>query len=151
MDSSKHLGHRLKIINDTIVADGNAIMKEKKLTLSQVRLLVFLRHHGGSAHQKELEDFFGVTHPTLIGIIKRLEAKGMVAVSIDNDDRRARIISLTESGDKECDYARKGVEKVEAILVEGFTEEEIIQLGNMLDRVMDNLRKNVNTYTQKGE
>ena len=66
------------------------------LTITQSRVLGFLAHHQNRATQKEIEDFLNVSHPTVVGIINRLEQSGFVERLSDPGDRRSRIVSATE-------------------------------------------------------
>lgn len=45
---------------------------------------------------KELEKSFGVSQPTMVGIINRLEHKELVDILADSDDKRIRRAQLTQ-------------------------------------------------------
>ena len=92
----RKVGYMLKLVNDKLRTKADANLLEHDLTLSQSRILRFLGQKGGSATQKEIEDHLGVSHPTVVGLIARLKDKGFVECSMDEKDRRNRIITITE-------------------------------------------------------
>lgn len=72
------IGYQFKIINDRIKARADADLKTHDLTLTQTRVLGFLAESGGQATQKEIEADLQVSHPTVVGIISRMEQKGFL-------------------------------------------------------------------------
>jgi len=73
-----------------------------QLTMSQLKLLLMLRHSGGSGGQ-ELARGMGVGLATLTGIIDRMVSQGLVTRREDPTDRRVRIIELTAHGRRMVD------------------------------------------------
>ena len=73
-----------------------------QLTMSQLKLLLMLRHSGGSGGQ-ELARGMGVSLATLTGIVDRMVGQGLVTRREDPSDRRVRIIELTTHGSRMID------------------------------------------------
>jgi DNA-binding MarR family transcriptional regulator len=67
------------------------------LTMSQLKILVLLSHHG-EAPAHVLAGRMGVSLATLTGIVDRLIAQGLVGRREDPADRRVRRIALTADG-----------------------------------------------------
>lgn len=60
---------------------------ELDLTGSQMRVLFFLHQQKNfECSQKELEDYLNVSHPTINGILKRMEEKGFLSTEITKKD-----------------------------------------------------------------
>lgn len=60
-------------------------------------MLHFLsQRKGEETAVKDIEKFMQLTHPTVLGIIARLCAKGYVKTEISTEDRRKRLVSLTD-------------------------------------------------------
>ena len=79
------VGFLLKRISTAIVR--NADQGFKPITLSQMRVMMYIAHQQGHACcQKDIEARFGVAHPTVVGLLKRLEAKGLVVTSMSEKD-----------------------------------------------------------------
>lgn len=73
------------------------------MTISQSGVLVLLdKKSDKTASFKELEKSFGVSQPTMVGILSRLEQKGMVEVLADSKDKRIRRAHLTGVGADKC-------------------------------------------------
>ena len=69
------IGCLLKMITDKIKIQADANLAQHDLTLTQSRVLGYLARSGGTATQKEIEGFLQVSHPTVAGVIGRMEQK----------------------------------------------------------------------------
>lgn len=133
------IGYLLKNINDHMKTRGDADLKEHNLTLSQSRILAILYYKGGKTTQKQLEDELLVSHPTVVGLIKRLASHHFVNVSIDTKDHRNRIISLTPQGKKLASNMTKVINKQEEIILKGIDNESRQKLKDMLEIILSNI------------
>lgn len=89
------IGCLLKMITDKIKMRADANLAQQGLTLTQSRVLGYLNHNGGQATQKEIEGFLQVSHPTVAGIIGRMEQNGFVYCWLDPADKRSKIVCQT--------------------------------------------------------
>ncbi|MBQ6622398.1 MAG: MarR family transcriptional regulator [Mogibacterium sp.] len=124
---SEDIGFLIKQISGKMQAHADAEMKCTELTYSQFHVLGYLARHGMEAPQKEIEEFLGVSHPTVAGLVKRLESKGFVATRADEQDRRTKLVRLTDKalalGDHMREERRKGEEKLRGSLTPAEAEE----------------------------
>lgn len=141
MDNSFSIGLRLKQINGIIISDINRMLKKYDLTFSQNELLQFLRANGGSLPQKAIESEFGIAHTSVITLLKRTEKKGFITVTVDENDRRRRIVTLTDKGAPFFEETMKQKEKHDALTMQGFTNEELETFIELLDKLYANLIK----------
>ena len=81
------IGCLLKMITDKIKIQADANLAQHDLTLTQSRVLGYLEQNGGIATQKEIEGFLQVSHPTVAGVIGRMEQKGFVSCRADPADK----------------------------------------------------------------
>ncbi len=134
------LGYQFKLINDKFIKKRNEQLKEQELTFSQSKLLVYIWHHNPQyLTQKELCEGIHVSHPTMIGILKRLYEKGYISRTENPENRRMHLIVLTE---KAKDYLRNDRESLadrDRLLVQGMSPEEIRQLRQLLGKVYENM------------
>lgn len=79
----KDIGYLIKNINDKLKVKADADLKHSNLTLAQSRVLTFLASQDGQATQKEIEIFLEVSHPTIVGIISRMEQNGHLICWVD--------------------------------------------------------------------
>ena len=84
------IGCLLKMITDKIKMRADADLAQQGLTLTQSRVLGYLDRSGGQATQKEIEGFLQVSHPTVAGIINRMEQNGFVRCRLDPADKRSK-------------------------------------------------------------
>lgn len=110
------------------------------LTPAQSRMVNHLVCRGESFPcQRDLEEQFSLSHPTVSGILSRLEEKGYITLRADERDHRRKRIEPTE---KALDCARRTgqvLENAEQDMLRGFTPEEQAQLMEFLDRAVRNL------------
>lgn len=104
----------------------------------QPEVLGYLISHGGCS-QVELSEALGVSTASVATSIKRLCKAGFVERREDETDRRINRISVTESGKKTFLEGHAECEKVDKMMFDGFTDEEIKTLLSMLRRMSDNL------------
>ena len=89
--------------------------------------------------QRDLETFFSLSHPTVSGILSRLEEKGYITFEPDPSDRRRKRIAATEKA-KVCAEHTKGVlEEIEEQMLTGFSPEERAVFTDFLNRAIKNL------------
>ncbi|MEE1113823.1 MAG: MarR family winged helix-turn-helix transcriptional regulator [Eubacterium sp.] len=129
----------IKMISDTLRSRGNAMMKEQNLTWSQVRVLIFVEKNGGCVKQKELEDHLRVAHPTVVGLVKRLEQNGFLETSIDPDNRRNKILRITEMARKNRMIVEENRQASIKKMSENFSEEEEKELLRLLRKLSVNM------------
>ena len=85
------IGCLLKMITDMIKIQADANLAQHDLTLTQSRVLGDLARNGGTATQKEIEGFLQGSHPTVAGVIGRMEQKGFVSCRPDPADKRSKL------------------------------------------------------------
>ncbi len=137
---SKDIGVMLKLLNDNLQRKANEDLRTDGLTLSQMRVMVFIKEQETlQTTQKELEDYLDVSHPTINGLLKRLEAKGLVTTALSTNRRLTKIVQLTERGKQECERANAHRIKHEMLLRSCLSEEERHTLITLLQKVYDSL------------
>lgn len=94
---------------------------------------------GGKATQKEIEDHLQVSHPTIVGIVSRLEKNGFVACSVDEKDRRNKIVCATCKALNTVDAMRIGKQKMEERLTKGISETELAEFNRIINLMCKNI------------
>ena len=139
----KPIGGLFKRINTLGGQNFNAVLAQYDLTISQLDILVTLfRNCGKPLHQRDIEQRLMLKNPTVTGTLKRLEAKGYIARSQSDEDRRYNVISLTDKARRlDDDLTRSRLEN-DARMTRGFSESEKEALIGYLERVIENLGGN---------
>ena len=127
-DCSQNLGPRLRYLNNRITQYMDQQFLALDLTSTQSFLLHHLSLHEQEAvYPKDLEKRFHLTHPTVSGVLQRLEAKNFIIIEPDKADRRCKRIRLTDRA-RRCDECA------------GMTEAEQQTLRRLLDLAAENLK-----------
>ena len=132
-------GHSIRVLywaNDQAM---NATLASMDLTASQGHILAFIAHSPHPPCPRDMEEAFQLSHPTVSGLLSRLEKKGFIRCTPDPADRRCKRVSLDAKG-REC-LARMDatITASEAKLVRDFTEEEKKLFAQLLSRAIANL------------
>ena len=136
MSKDYSCGTLLKQIHDIMEKNANNILREQELTISQSGVLVLLdEKEGKTASFKELEKDFGVSQPTMVGILNRLVQKDFVEVLTDSEDKRIRKAHLTQKGADKCKEGYKHMNSAEEQLLKGLTDDEKKQFNRLLLKV----------------
>ncbi|MGN1137235.1 MAG: MarR family winged helix-turn-helix transcriptional regulator [Oscillospiraceae bacterium] len=126
----------IKQIHSELEKNANNMLRKDDLTLSQVGLLLELeKSENCQLELKELEEVLHIAKPTAVGIVQRLEDKGFVESTRSEQDKRIRLIRLTQQGKECCCKARDNMQKTEAVLTSSLTEKEQDILVTLLKKV----------------
>ena len=133
------MGYLIKLISDKMRAQGDADLKEYDLTFSQVRILSYLHRYGPEATQKDIESYLDVAHPTVVGLVSRLEKNGFVECHQDISDRRNKVVRLTPRAEEIRGKVEAKRHQNEQQMLKEFTKEEQEELIRLLKRLYSNI------------
>ena len=136
MSKNYSCGTLLKQIHDIMEKNANNVLREQDLTISQSGVLVLLdEKEEKTASFKELEKDFGVSQPTMAGILSRLVQKDFVEVLTDLEDKRIRKAHLTQKGADKCKEGYKHMNSAEEQLLKSLTDDEKKEFNRLLSKV----------------
>ncbi len=140
MDHNTNISFLIKLIGDTIETKSNKRLRPHGITLSQERILAYLNERKDQkTSQKDMEEFFQVTHPTIIGILKRLESKGFIFSQVDDIDKRVRNISLSPDFEQKSGAVLSLQKDMEKQILLDVSEVEKMQLRDHLYKLLTNV------------
>lgn len=116
-----------------------ATLASMDLTASQGHILAFIAHSPAPPCPKDMEEAFHLSHPTVSGLLSRLEKKGFIRITPDPADRRCKRVSLDAKGRESLSKMEATIASNEAKLVQNFTEEEKRLFADFLSRAITNL------------
>ena len=135
------IGFLIKIIQDSYEKETNLMMKNLNLTSQQARILMYLNScKDNKTTQKDIEEFFNVSHPTVVGLLKRLEQKEFLQTYFSPDDKRIKIIQLSKQDERLNQSIHYFTHEIEHTLLSGLSTQEIQQLRALLLKVYHNIR-----------
>ena len=141
IEIEKSLGYNL---GTTFFSLGSLLTKNISaeninLTHKQVKLIIFLGHNEG-VNQQELACILQKDKPSITKMIDLLEKKDLVVRKADKNDRRNKLLFLTEAGRDTRKELIPIVKKSLAQATEVLTQEENKQLIELLIKVRNNIQ-----------
>ena len=104
----------------------------------QCRVFLYLSSRGGQATQKEIETFLDVAHPTVVGLVSRMEQNGYV-ICWPCEDGRNKYVKLTPQAEAiDKDMQRNQLENEEMLLAP-LSPEDRERLRDLLLTVAEHL------------
>ena len=141
MDKRKYgYGFYFKCIQSAIEKNMNETLKVFDLTASQEKVLRFLRWTKlKRVSQKDIEEFYHISNPTVTGILNRLEQKGYIRRIQSQKDKRVHYIEATQKATEFQKVVNKNVREFESKISGNLTPEEQETLFVLLEKVAKNL------------
>lgn len=118
---------------------SNHVLAPYELTNTQYKILMMLyRNSEKPIRQADIEACFVMTNPTVTGIIQNLERKGLIQRVQNPEDKRSKLLMLTEQAvmlEEELYALGESLEKqVTGNLTEGESQQLTALLKKMLGR-----------------
>ncbi|MFK4871832.1 MarR family winged helix-turn-helix transcriptional regulator [Novosphingobium sp. ZW T3_23] len=128
-------GHLIRRLHQISVARFTSRMAEAGIDLTAVQYaaLLTLRDHPG-LDQQTLAGMIAYDRVTIGGVIDRLVQKGFVNRETSPNDRRARVLMLSDQGGNAVEVATPWVDKVQEDLISQLTSEERDNFLNLLQK-----------------
>ncbi|MEN3974707.1 MarR family transcriptional regulator [Emcibacter sp. SYSU 3D8] len=123
-----------------VAADFGAGLKPYGVNITVWRLLASLNQHT-SQRIGELSDFTGIEMWTVSRVVSRLEQDGLVERHRGDEDARGVIVSLTQAGSSLVETLIPEAQHYESLILKGFSEEDVVHLRGLLDRLFENMRR----------
>lgn len=135
-----HYGHLIRILHWCCDQTMTEALEKVDLTASQGRLMAFVAHRGEQPTcARDVEAELHLTHPTVSGLLSRLEQKGFVTLETDPSDRRSKRIVISPKGLACHERMHAVIAENESRIVQGFTPEEKAQFARFLQRAIENV------------
>ena len=115
----------------------NPILQQYDLTVAQYKFLKYLyRNPKDSVRVNDLQAYYSMTHPAVIDILKVLEKKGYTMRTVNPEDARSNIVSLTQKAYEEQDKLEELGDIMENAVTQNLTGEERAQLVGLLKKLI---------------
>lgn len=130
----------IKRISDKVRCRADNNLKEHELTLAQSRVLRYLTcYHDGQCTQKEIGEYLQVSHPTVVGIIARMEQSGFVSTEAMPTDKRNTLVIATQKATDASQQLHEYMQAMEAKMLDGLSEQQQTELLQMLQQIYANI------------
>ena len=134
-----HYGHLVTILHCCTDKTITEEVEKMELTAAQGRVMGFLARSNRALCPKDVEEEFHLSHPTVSGLLARLEKKEFVELYPDPDDRRCKRIRVLPKGMRCNETMHSTIMGIEQRMVSDFTPEEQAQFQNLLTRAIANM------------
>ncbi len=135
----KHFGPLLRFLHCAMDQSVTLTLEAMDLTASQGHIMGYIAHREAPPCPKDIEDAFHLSHPTVSGILSRLEKKGFITLTPDEKDRRSKRVRLLPKGSECVSRVHQAIFRSEEQMVLGFTPEEQVQFRALLERAISNM------------
>lgn len=133
------IGKHLKLITVNFEKSMNRKLKEKDISSTQSLVLLWLiDEESGELPLKTIEKNFGTAQSTTLGVINRLQEKGLVSSYITQ--QRTKQVKITQEGSDLMEFIHQYAEETEEVLFQGFSEEEAKLFIQMVKKAEENIR-----------
>ncbi len=113
------------------------ILDQQDLTAAQFRTLKYLMRIGEPVPQRAIELAFGMSNPTVTGILQKLERKGFIDRVLNPNDKRSKLVALSPSAIAQEDFLRKLGKEIDAQMAANLTEEQEEALIDLLKELIE--------------
>ncbi len=135
----KHYGPLLRFLHSSMDRELTAALEKMELTSAQGHILGFAKLQKTPPCPKDIEEAFHLSHPTVSGLLQRMEKKGFIEMRTDAKDRRCKRIYVLPKGQECTETLYQTILATEEKLVQGFTEEERALFRSLLERTVTNM------------
>lgn len=136
---SKHYGHFCRILHWCVDQAMTSALARMELTAAQGHILGYLGHRESPPCPKDIEVEFRLSHPTVSGLLSRLEKKGFLELRPDPEDRRCKRIYILSKGRECLQTMHQTIQDTETRMVQNFTPQEQEQFQQYLERAIANM------------
>ena len=112
-------------LSSAMITTMNNQLREYHLTFQQLLILLYLEEQTEEVAGKDICQYFGISHPTSVGLIARMTKASFIVVEVSKTDRRERILHLANKG-------REVIEHYIEHLVQHLSDEEQQNFINLL-------------------
>ena len=123
----------------------NELCNEQGLFSGQQDIVLSLVNNEGMT-VSELAKELNISAATASVSVKRMEKSGFITKKADERDARIARLYPTEKARRAPEIIKSKMDSLESIITEGFTQDEIYQLSDLLERACQNMTKYVENY-----
>lgn len=140
MQPVQYNGKKVKLLYRLVDQRLGQTLRDLDLTGSQSFVLGYLvQNQDRILCPRDLEEVFALSHPTVSGILFRLEGKGFLRFQDDERDRRCKRIVVRPKAVTSHQQVQRTIASVEEQMVRGFTPDQRDLFSQLLTRAIENL------------
>ena len=122
-------------LSSAMITRMNNQLRKYHLTFQQLLILLYLKEQTEEVTGKDICQYFGISHPTSVGLIARMTKASFIVAEVSKRDRRERILHLAKKGHEVIEQSRHVIDDYTDYLIQHLSEEEQKQFVNLLFRL----------------
>lgn len=136
MSEIKHIGRKINILSHKIKRKIGKVGSEYGISTMQAKILCFICNNSSKIDifQKTIEEEFAIRRSSVTSVLTLMEKNNLIKRVSVSEDARLKKITITDKGLEIHKLVYKEIEKIEYIIENTLTEEE-------LERFIDTLEK----------
>lgn len=138
---NRKMGIELRYLNNLIRRYVDNKLNKKyidSVTGTNGWIIGYIADHG-DVYQKDLETEFGITRSTASKVVSLMAQKGLIEHRSVPQDARLKKLVLTEKAQELSKLMYQDQEAIDETLKKGFSEEEITNLYDYIERMKQNI------------
>jgi DNA-binding MarR family transcriptional regulator len=128
------LGLHIRLAHGAVYRHFTESFAHLELTQKQVSVLWLVQEHPGIA-QTDLAQRLQMDRATVMAIVNRLQARGLISRGKSHDDGRRQTLHLSAAGTTTLEQSKTAILQHEQWLKSRFTQKEVEQLTDLLSRI----------------
>ena len=116
-------------------------LRPEGLSQATWRTLFFVSRATNGIQQKDLAVAIGIEGPSLVRLLDRLESEGLLERQISPEDRRGKIVDLTELGENRVLEIQGVAEGVRLELLDGITADRLATCLHVFECIKRNAER----------
>ncbi len=144
----KHVGYEVHTLDRMIGQLIGQLFEKEGLTITQSWIIRYLYEHPGEMiFQKDIEAFFHLARSTATGVLQVMERRGILRREAVPSDARLKSLVLTEKGIRLQMTTAENFARLEQILRENISEEEMELFFTTIERLRENISRSLDSET----
>ena len=135
----REFGYRIRVLHLCTEQVMTEALTQMDLTASQGHIMGFLCRQTENLCARDVEHHFRLSHPTVSGLLARLEKKGFIAFFTDEQDKRCKRIRVLPKGMEGHHRIVEAIRQNEERMMAGFSGEARSLFSAFLDRAIANV------------
>lgn len=131
---------RLLELTNALISTRNRHIEGLNITTEQADTLIFFADHPNSSISS-LKDFQHIRHQSAQVLTQKLVDKGLLRLAQNPEDRRAKLVLLTDAGRIMRQRLKQNGSHTGQALLTGFSTVESDEFLHLIDRAIDNLKR----------
>ncbi|MDO5027233.1 MAG: MarR family transcriptional regulator [Tissierellia bacterium] len=139
-NNARHLGKELRQVLNLFARLAEARAVKMGITFSQGRLLHYISlKKDGSIRQKDIEYEFNIRGSSATEMLQKLEKNGYIERSEDEEDKRSKLIHITQKGRDTEKTIYQNIRSFEKQIRDGLSQEEVDLFFDVVEKIKTNL------------